>query len=359
MPLRVMVLFGGRSGEHEVSLSSGLSVMQGLREAGYEVVPVGITREGLWLRHERALEILVGAAGERALMNTRPLAASPEEVAAGLAEASPLPSPAWFQGIDVVFPVLHGPYGEDGTIQGLLELLGVPYVGCGVAASAVGMDKALMKRLFQAAGLPVVEHLVVAASEWREAPRRIVEAVEAHLRYPVFVKPSNLGSSVGVSKVKAREELATAVEEALRYDHKILIEQGVNAREIECSVLGNSHPEVSLPGEILPSREFYDYVAKYLDDSSTLLIPAPLEPRQVETVQRLALRAYRALDCTGMARVDFLMDREEEVFYVSEVNTIPGFTPISMYPKLWEASGLPYPQLLSRLVELALERFNR
>jgi D-alanine-D-alanine ligase len=331
-------------------------VLQGLREAGHEVLPTGITRDGRWLRHERALEVLVGAAGERALPSTRPLAAAPEEVEEGLRAAQPLPDPAWFREVDVVFPVLHGPFGEDGTVQGLLELLGVPYVGCGVTASAVGMDKALMKRLFQAAGLPVVEHLVVPRSAWRTSPGPIVDAVESHLGYPVFVKPTNLGSSVGVSKVHERSELAPALEEAARHDRKILIERGLDAREIECSVLGNDRVQVSLPGEIIPSREFYDYEAKYLDDASELLIPAPLEAEQVELVRQLALRAYRALDCAGMARVDFLLERRSETFYVSEVNTIPGFTPISMYPKLWEATGLSYPHLLSRLVELALER---
>jgi D-alanine-D-alanine ligase len=260
-------------------------------------------------------------------------------------------------GIDVVFPVLHGPYGEDGTVQGLLELANVPYVGSGVLGSAVGMDKAAMKTMFAAAGLPIVPHLVVMRREWQSDARAITHRVGDELKYPVFVKPANLGSSVGISKAKSDGELVEAMDLALQFDRKIVIEAGVpNAREIECAVLGNDDPQASLPGEIVPSGEFYDYNAKYIDGSSTEIIPAKLSPAHVRDIQRLAIEAFRAVECAGMARVDFLLARDSGEMYLNEVNTIPGFTTISMYPKMWEASGLKYPDLIDRLITLALER---
>jgi D-alanine-D-alanine ligase len=260
--------------------------------------------------------------------------------------------------IDIIFPVLHGPYGEDGTVQGLLELANLPYVGCGVLASACAMDKVVAKKLFAMAGLPQAGYEVVARQRWRAEPDRALDQVEAALGYPVFVKPANLGSSVGISKARSRVELAAALEEAARYDRKLLVEEAVaNTREIEVSVLGNETPVASVPGEIVPGNEFYDYNAKYVDDSSTLLIPAALDEATVRLVQGYAIAAFRALDCEGLARVDFLMDGKSGAVFVNEVNTMPGFTRISMYPKLWEASGIAYPELVDRLVRLGLARF--
>lgn len=260
--------------------------------------------------------------------------------------------------VDVVFPVLHGPYGEDGTIQGLLELADIPYVGAGVLGSALGMDKALMKTVFKAKGLPVVDHLVIKRRDWETNSREVIQRIEKALGYPCFVKPANLGSSVGVSKVHGPAELPAALNLAARYDRKMLAERAVDAREIECSVLGNDDPIASVPGEIIPCNEFYDYEAKYIAGESELIIPADLPPAVTQQVRHLAIEAFLALDCAGMARVDFLLDKKTDQIYISELNTIPGFTPISMYPKLWEASGIPYPELIDRLIELALERYE-
>jgi len=363
--LRVGVLFGGRSGEHEVSLVSARAIMQALAASGkYTVVPIGITRTGRWLLRPDALPLLAAQAQSPLLQAVSAATVDPaaEEGQAALlpdGRGAPLarlsangPAP---ERIDVVFPVLHGPYGEDGTVQGFLELAGIPYVGCGVAASAVGMDKHLMKQLFRAAGLPVAPWVLVRRSLWERAPDRALDQAGC-FGFPCFVKPANLGSSVGVTKAHDREELAAGLAAAARYDTKLLVEQAIDAREIECSVLGNEAPMVSLPGEIIPGREFYDYRAKYLDDTSQLLIPAPLSPEQTAQVQELARRAFQALDCAGMARVDFFLERATGRLLVNEVNTIPGFTPISMYPKLWEASGISYPELVDRLIQLALER---
>jgi D-alanine-D-alanine ligase len=258
--------------------------------------------------------------------------------------------------VDVIFPILHGTFGEDGTIQGLLELADVPYVGAGVLASSTGMDKDVMKRLFRDAGLPVVPWELVLRRDWENDPAAVRRRIEKRLRYPLFIKPANLGSSVGITKVHEAGELAAGMDLATQYDRKILVEKAVEAREIECAVLGNENPEASLPGEVIPVNEFYDYEAKYIKEGSELLIPARLSPRQVKRVRELAVRAFKAIDCAGMGRVDFLLDRKSGRIFVMEINTIPGFTPISMYPKLWEASGLPYAKLLDRLIELALER---
>lgn len=354
--IRVAVLFGGKSGEHEISLRSAQSVMEALDRDRYEIVPIAISKEGRWLVGKDPLAAL--AEGRPELLTPALLSTDPEE--RGLARvdgrrdlsagAAPLPA------FDVVFPVLHGTFGEDGTIQGLLELADVPYVGCGVAASAVGMDKALMKAVFAAAGLPQVRHLALLRHDVEKSREDVIARVREALPLPLFVKPCNLGSSVGVSKVKKWDALGGALEEAARYDRRILVEEGVTAREIEVSVLGNDAPQASLPGEVVPGAEFYDYRAKYIDSGSHLFIPAPLSPETTEKVRELAIAAFRAVDGAGMARVDFFYEEAKDRLLLNEVNTIPGFTSISMYPKLWEASGLSYRALLDRLVELARER---
>ncbi len=341
---RVGVIFGGRSGEHEVSLRSARSVIDAFDADRYEIVPIGINKQGRWLLKNQASLLLTGP-GDRP--ETALVRSGPHDL---------VPSGESLRDLDVIFPVLHGPMGEDGTVQGLLELAGLAYVGCGVAASALAMDKAISKRIFAAHDLPQLPYIVIKRRDWRNDPRLALERVENHLSYPVFVKPANMGSSVGIGKASDRPGLARALEEAALYDRKLVIEQGIDAREIEVSVLGNDEPVASLPGEIVPCHEFYDYAAKYIEPDSELLIPAPISPEQTETVQRLAVEAFLALDGAGLARVDFLLDRQSGDLYLNEVNTMPGFTSISMYPKLWEASGLPYPDLLDRLVELALER---
>jgi D-alanine-D-alanine ligase len=342
--LRVGVIYGGRSGEHEVSVASAASIFRHLDVTKYEPVPIRIEKTGRWTLGGKVPQAVSAAAvldqrSSEALQIVEPSAA------------------VAVTGVDVVFPVLHGPYGEDGTVQGLLELANVPYVGAGVLGSAAGMDKAVMKTLFVASGLPIVAHLVTLRPEWERSSGDVTRRVAATLGFPVFVKPANLGSSVGISKARNDSEFAEAMVLALQFDRKIVIEAGVaDAREIECAVLGNDEPRASTVGEIVPSREFYDYEAKYLDEGSELLIPAPLSANQTSEIQRFAVEAFRAVEGAGMARVDFLMSRTTEQIYVNEVNTIPGFTTISMYPKLWEASGLPYSALIDRLIELALER---
>jgi len=344
--LRLGVIFGGRSGEHEVSVVSAQYVMAAADRERFDVVPVGITKGGAWLTPEETDASLARPEEpyQKALSLCRGhgLLARPQALAV-LSE------------LDVVFPVLHGPYGEDGTIQGFLELAGVPYVGAGVAASAVGLDKALMKALFRQAGLPVPDHVVLTWREWKEDPTKAARALEERLSYPMFVKPANGGSSVGITKARSREDLHDAMILASRYDRKAVVEKAIGGREIECAVLGNDEPEASPLGEIVYSREFYDYEAKYLDSNTQLIAPAELPPETEARIKETALLAYRAVDCAGMARVDFFLLPDGEVL-VDEINTIPGFTPISMYPRLWELAGLSYPQLISRLVDLALER---
>jgi D-alanine-D-alanine ligase len=349
--IRVGVLFGGRSGEHEVSLTSADSVIKALDPAKYKVVPIGISREGRWCLGGEALKLL-----PQVIDQGTPVIPSVDPQGPKLVPLKPAANMLAPPQVDVIFPVLHGTFGEDGSVQGLLELAGIPYVGAGVLGSAVGMDKDVMKRLFRDAGLPVVEWVVVLRNEWKQSPARLRKLIETKLGYPLFVKPANLGSSVGISKVHNRHELGPAIDLAARYDRKVIVEKGLDAREIECSVLGNDQPKASVPGEIVPVNEFYDYEAKYVKEGTDLLIPAKLARLQTRRVQDLALRAFRAADCAGMARVDFLLDRPSGKLFVNELNTIPGFTPISMYPKLWEASGLPYPALLDRLIELAIER---
>ena len=353
--LRIAILFGGRSGEHEVSLVSAKSVLSVLDPAKYEVYEIGITHEGEWLTGENAREVL--EKGETA----------------GLTPCTILPDPSrpglyalrfadygtileHLTDLDVVFPVLHGTYGEDGTLQGLLEMTDLAYVGAGVTGSALGMDKGVFKDVMHTNGIPVTGHILVLRSEIEKDMEAVIHRAEALTPYPLFTKPANLGSSVGVNKCRSRADLSEGLLEAARYDPRVLVERGVNAREIEVSVLGNDEPQASIAGEIVPSREFYSYEAKYIDGTSGLLIPAPIPAETAERARELAVRAYKAIDCAGMARADFLLDRDTGELFMSELNTIPGFTSISMYPKLWEASGLSYAKLVDRLIELALER---
>src|SRR5712672_874125 len=378
--LRVGILFGGRSGEHEVSLLSAASVLNAIDKQKYEVVPIGITKEGRWLTDRHAEQLLGGektpSESGRHLRAGDPQA-TPGAVLLAKGEAVIVPPVPHAHGlvpfestavstqksidVDVIFPVLHGTFGEDGTIQGLLELADIPYVGAGVLGSAAGMDKDIMKSLFIAAGIPIVRHVTILRSAWEKEPKKVEKSVESKLKFPVFVKPANLGSSVGISKAHNRKELGPAIEEAARFDRKIVIEQGVGgkknkAREIECSVLGNDEPSASVPGEIVPGKEFYDYTAKYLDEGSQLIIPAKLTKAETKKVQELAVAAFQAVDCSGLARVDFLMDPKTRKIFLNEINTMPGFTAISMYPKLWAASGLAYADLIDRLIQLGLER---
>ena len=342
--IRVGVIYGGRSGEHDVSVASATSVIRHLDTSKYIAVPVHIEKSGRWV---------LGAAPPAISAGTETHGNQPDGTILAVEPSTAVTA----SGLDVIFPALHGPYGEDGTLQGLLELANVPYVGSGVLGSAVGMDKAVMKTLFAARGLPNVPYIVLLRREWERDSAGTTTRVSSSLRYPVFVKPANLGSSVGISKVKTEGELTEAIGLALEFDHKVVVEEGVpNAREIECAVLGNDDAEASVPGEIIPAGEFYDYDAKYVDDQSRLVIPAPLDAEQTADVRRFSIEAFRAIDGAGMARVDFLMEPESRRLYVNEVNTIPGFTDISMFPKLWGATGLSYPDLIDRLVALALER---
>ncbi len=351
--LRVGVVFGGRSGEHEVSLTSAKSVMDAMDKNKYEVVPIGITKSGQWLAgsdiHRRLLD---AAAGHPLLANEADELApteAAEALALGVANTGPL---------DVIFPVLHGTFGEDGTVQGFFELLDLPYVGAGVLGSAVGMDKAIAKDVFRAHGLPIVSHRVFLRRQWQAEPETVLAECESAMVYPMFVKPANLGSSVGIHKAHNPAELQAGLDDAARYDRKLIVEQGLEAREIEVSVLGNDEPIASVPGEIVPSKEFYSYAAKYLEESSELLIPAPISHEHAEMIRQLAILSYQVLDCAGLARCDFLLEKQTGEIFINEVNTMPGFTPISMYPKLWEASGISYSELIDRLIELALERFE-
>jgi D-alanine-D-alanine ligase len=363
--IRVGVIYGGRSGEHEVSLASAAAVFQNLDPSRYDPIPILIEKDGRWgLPGEppkvmKAADVIKDRTGAALTNRSREvhLVAHPGAHALLTIDRTAGHPALSALGLDVVFPVLHGPYGEDGTVQGLLELANVPYVGAGVLASAVGMDKAVMKLVFAARGLRICDYEVVLKRDWQKDERATMSRVVASLGFPVFVKPANLGSSVGISKAKHAAELRTAINLAAEFDRKIVIEAAVpKAREIEVAVLGNDEPDASIPGEILPSREFYDYEAKYIDEGSTSVIPASLTEAQVEEVRALAVGAFKAIDGSGMARVDFLLAGDSGVMYLNEVNTIPGFTTISMYAKLWEASGLPYPRLLDRLIELAIER---
>ena len=376
--LRVGVLFGGRSGEHEVSLLSAASILKAIDRKRFDVVPIGITKEGRWLGAADAHGLLEGdqsvvvrhlragdpnaTPGAKLLHEGMPTLMAPEPAAASAAGTFKRRLADQSSGIDVVFPVLHGTFGEDGTIQGLFELAGIAYVGSGVLGSSAGMDKDVMKRLFAQAGLPIVKHVTVLRSEWESSPRKAVAAVEKALKYPVFVKPANLGSSVGISKAHDRKELGPALDVAAKYDRKLVVEQGVvgkksGARELEVGVLGNDDPKASVVGEIIPGKEFYDYEAKYLSEGSVPVIPAKLSRAESKQIREMAVEAFRACDLAGLARVDFLMEPDgKRRIYINEVNTLPGFTQISMYPKLWEATGISYTDLITQLIELALER---
>ncbi len=346
--LRIGILFGGRSGEHEVSLASAASVIRGLDPDKYEAVPIGITKEGHWLVGAGAQKMLpeVLKGGQRVMMT-----ADPTDAALVRLDGS-----GGGQRLDVVFPVMHGTFGEDGTIQGLLDLAGLPFVGAGVLGSAIGMDKDVAKRLLQVAKIPVVPWIAVPRADWERRPKEIRTAIEKKFKYPLFVKPATLGSSVGMTKVHSRAELAPALDLAAEFAMKILVEKCMVAREIEVSVLGNRDPKASVPGEIVPHHEFYDYAAKYLEEGTQLLIPAKLKAAQIRTIQKYAVDAFRALELGGMARVDFFLEKKGGKIYLNEVNTIPGFTSISMYPKLWEASGIPFRELIDKLIALALEQ---
>lgn len=352
--IRVGVIFGGRSSEYEISLRSAQSVIRELDKAKYEIVPIAITLSGHWLSGQDALtKIEQGHLG-----NLEPVTLLPVPKDWKLYQR--MDSAAWkvLSKLDVVFPVLHGTFGEDGTLQGLLEMAEIPYVGAGVLASSVGMDKALFKDVMKTWGIPVVESVLITSRELNRDADAAIEKAESISSYPLFTKPANLGSSVGVSKCKNRSDLLEGLMDAAQYDRRVLVERGVDAREIEVSVLGNEEPVASIPGEVIPSDEFYSYRAKYIDGASELLIPAPIDEQIAEQVRHLAVQAFKAIDAAGMARVDFLLDRACGLPFLNELNTIPGFTSISMYPKLWEASGLPYPTLLDRLIELALDRYQ-
>jgi D-alanine-D-alanine ligase len=366
--LRVGILFGGRSGEHEVSLLSAASILKAIDHTRFEVVPIGITKAGRWLAGEAAEGLLLGSSTDAAKGTTAARVQEPLKAHENVAltpepqSALTVRNPFSVNELDVIFPVLHGTFGEDGTIQGLFELADVPYVGSGVLGSSAGMDKDVMKRLFAAAGLPIVKHVSVLRTEWERSPRKVVAQIEAALKYPLFVKPANLGSSVGISKAHDRSELGPALTLAARFDRKLVIEQGVGgqkkkARELEVAVLGNDAPRASVVGEIIPGKEFYDYEDKYLSEGSQPVIPAKITKTESREIRALAVEAFKACDLAGLARVDFLMEPDgKKRIFLNEVNTLPGFTKISMYPKLWEASGVGYTTLISELIELALER---
>jgi D-alanine-D-alanine ligase len=390
--LRIGVLFGGRSGEHEVSLLSAASILKAIDRTKFDVVPIGINKSGHWLTAGAAQGLLEGSElaaeagvrsvkrlragdpartpGARVLAEGQSALLAPEPAGLVARKISSLDSHAALDGqsLDVVFPVLHGTFGEDGTIQGLFELAGIAYVGSGVLGSAAGMDKDVMKRLFRQAGLPIVKHVTLLRADWERQPRKAIAQLEAALNYPLFVKPANLGSSVGISKAHDRSELGPALKLAANYDRKLVVEQGVGgsarrgagpskARELEVGVLGNDNAKASVVGEIIPAKEFYDYEAKYLSEGSVPVIPAKLTKAETKQIREMAVAAFRACDLSGLARVDFLMEPDgKRRIYLNEVNTLPGFTSISMYPKLWEASGVGYKDLITRLIELALER---
>lgn len=348
---KVAVIFGGRSGEHDVSLRSAESVIGALDRDKYDVVPIGIQRDGAWITGANAMAYLRDGVGD---VSGAALLAGSNSAELLAIDANRFDSVA---NIDVALPILHGTYGEDGTVQGLLELANVPYVGAGVVGSAVGMDKAIFKRVMEAVGLPVLPWQLVLRSSWHADSEAVLDQLEATLSYPMFTKPANLGSSVGITKCDNRTELAIGMTEAVSFDRRVVVEQGINPRELEVSVLGNDNPVASVVGEIRPKRDFYDYTAKYISDDSDLMIPAAIDEALSDEIRRLACFAYQAIDCAGLARVDFLLDRATGNIYMNEINTLPGFTSISMYPKLWAASGLSYSDLLDCLIDLALARY--
>jgi D-alanine-D-alanine ligase len=354
--IKVGLIFGGRSGEHEVSFCSASSIIKAIDKDKYSVVPIGITKEGRWVSprdSELALQSgRIEGKGTVTLLN------NPSGTAlVRIDNNQRLDKSSTLEKLDVIFPVLHGPYGEDGTVQGLLELADIPYVGAEVAASAISMDKDLMKTIFQQKDLPILKWLTIKRKEWQKDKEKILSIIQNNFEYPLFVKPTNLGSSVGITKVHKKEELDKAINLAASYDRKILIEEGLEeVREIECGVLGNDEPQVSVVGEVRPAGEFYDYDSKYIDEKTQLIVPTDLPEEVSGKVQQIALLAFKAVDAAGMARIDFFVSKKENKIYLSEINTIPGFTSNSMYPRLWEASGIPYPELIDQLIQLALER---
>lgn len=365
--LRVGVIFGGRSAEHDVSLRSALTIMSALSESGHQIVPIGITREGQWLTSGDPMgELQAGSplfaidAGQEREPGRVEAAVETLSLRARQAASGLVPSNGWSGEIDVIFPALHGPMGEDGTVQGLFELAGTPYVGAGVLASSVAMDKALCKQVLAQAGIPQAPWITTRRRDWEARPADVLDVAERELGYPCFVKPANLGSSIGISKARDREGLIEALDEACLHDRRIVIEKGIDARELEVSVLGNDEPVASVVGEIVPGEkhEFYDYEAKYVDDDAELLIPADIPEETAHLVRSLAIASFKEIDGAGIARVDFLLDRHSGDVYLNEVNTLPGFTSISMYPKLWEATGVPISELVDRLLQLAIERFD-
>lgn len=349
--MRVGVLFGGRSGEHEVSLNSAKSVINALDPEKFEVVPIGITKQGRWLLGTDPVQVLANGGFDSKLV---PVALIPDPVEPRL--IPPEGGKGALGSVEVIFPVLHGTFGEDGTIQGLLELANLPYVGSGVLGSAAGMDKIIMKQVFAQVGLAQARFLAFTRKQFEHEPLRVLEEIENILGYPCFVKPANMGSSVGISKAHNRFELEAAMALGAKYDRRLVVEEFVDAREVEVAVLGNDDAVASVPGEVIPCNEFYDYKAKYIDGDSALIIPAQMSEESIRAIQSAAVKAFKALDCAGLARVDFFVDRRDGRVLINEVNTLPGFTDISMYPKLWEASGLSYPELLGKLIDLALER---
>ena len=354
--IRVGIIFGGRSGEHEVSFCSASSIIKAIDKDKYTVVPIGITKEGRWISPQDS-ELALRSGKIDGKNTVILLNDSSGKALVHIDNHQRLDKSSALEKLDVIFPVLHGPYGEDGTVQGLLELATIPYVGAGVAASAISMDKDLMKIIFQQKNLPILKWLTVKRKEWQKDKEKILSLIQNGFEYPLFVKPTNLGSSVGITKVHKKEELGEAIDLASSYDRKILIEEGLEeVREIECSVLGNDEPRASVVGEVKPAGEFYDYDSKYIDKETQLIIPADLPDGVSKEVQKIALCAFKAVDAAGMARVDFFVSKKENKIYLSEINTIPGFTSTSMYPRLWKASGIPYPELIDRLIQLALER---
>jgi len=356
--IRVGIIFGGKSGEHEVSFCSASSIIKAIDKDKYTVVPIGITKEGRWISPQDS--VLALQSGKIKGKSTVILVNDPSGRAlVRIDNNQRLDKSSALERLDVIFPVLHGPYGEDGTVQGLLELADIPYVGAGVTASAISMDKDLMKTIFKQRDLPILKWMTIKRKEWQKDKEEILSLIQDDFEYPLFVKPTNLGSSVGITKVHKKEELEKAIDLASSYDRKILIEEGLEeAREIECSVLGNDEPQTSVVGEVKPAGEFYDYDSKYIDKETQLIVPADLPDGVSRKVQEIALRAFKAVDAAGMARVDFFVSKKENKIYLSEINTIPGFTSVSMYPRLWEASSIPYSELIDRLIQLALERYQ-
>ena len=363
--IRVGVIFGGKSGEHDVSITSAHAILNNIDQTRFEPVPIGITRDGAWVTGGDPLKQLAATSRlplpEYSGGTERPGSSTGSDLVGQTQSQSVRDSSdtTWVQDLDIVFPVLHGPMGEDGTVQGMLELAGIPYVGSAVLGSAVSMDKITAKRLCEASGIPIVPWIGTNRRDWERDPDSVSRHIEAEIGYPCFVKPSNMGSSVGVYKVHDTDELPHAMHGAGAHDRRLLIEQAIDARELEVSVLGNDDPISSIVGEVVPGHEFYDYEAKYVDDSSELFIPASISPEVSDEVRRIAVEVFKLLDCAGLARVDCFLERETGRVYLNEVNTIPGFTPISMYPKLWEATGIPFSELVSRLIELAIDRHEQ